>query len=60
MVGVVAAIGKDVKGFKIGARVVADNSELCNECFYCRRGELLLCENVSWLRVPRQAFRERS
>ncbi|KAL3427161.1 D-arabinitol dehydrogenase 1 [Phlyctema vagabunda] len=43
-VGVVAAIGKDVKGFSVGERVVADNSELCNECFYCRRGELLLCE----------------
>ncbi|KAI9681393.1 MAG: hypothetical protein M1817_002676 [Caeruleum heppii] len=44
-VGVVAAIGKDVKGFKIGERVVADNSELCGECFYCRRGQLLLCEH---------------
>ncbi|KAI9892949.1 MAG: hypothetical protein M1814_000833 [Vezdaea aestivalis] len=44
-VGVVAALGKDVKGFKIGDRVVADNSELCGECFYCRRGELLLCEH---------------
>jgi len=43
-VGVVAAIGKDVKGFEIGERVCADNSELCNECFYCRRGQLLLCE----------------
>jgi D-arabinitol dehydrogenase (NADP+) len=31
-VGVVAAMGKDVKGFEIGERVVADNSELCNEC----------------------------
>lgn len=37
-------MGKDVKGFEIGQRVVADNSELCMECFYCRRGELLLCE----------------
>lgn len=46
-VGVVAAIGKDVKGFEIGERVVADNSELCNECFYCRRGQLLLCENFN-------------
>lgn len=43
-VGVVAAVGKDVKGFEIGDRVAADNSELCNECFYCRRGQLLLCE----------------
>ncbi|KKZ67840.1 alcohol dehydrogenase [[Emmonsia] crescens] len=44
-VGVVAAIGPKVKGFNIGDRVVADNSELCGECFYCRRGEELLCEN---------------
>ncbi|KAF3361287.1 NADH-ubiquinone oxidoreductase 23 kDa subunit [Verticillium dahliae VDG1] len=43
-VGVVAAVGPEVKGFQIGDRVAADNSELCNECFYCRRGELLLCE----------------
>jgi len=44
-VGEIAALGKDVKGFELGQRVVADNSELCMECFYCRRGELLLCEN---------------
>ncbi|KAF3083825.1 hypothetical protein TWF102_000544 [Orbilia oligospora] len=46
-VGIVAAVGKDVKGFTVGERVVADNSELCNECFYCRRGQLLLCENFN-------------
>jgi D-arabinitol dehydrogenase (NADP+) len=44
-VGVVAALGPKVKGFSIGDRVVADNSELCGECFYCRRGEELLCED---------------
>ena len=44
-VGVVAGMGPKVKGFELGERVVADNSELCGECFYCRRGELLLCEN---------------
>ncbi|CAM1503882.1 Fc.00g014730.m01.CDS01 [Cosmosporella sp. VM-42] len=46
-VGVVAAVGKDVKGFSVGDRVAADNSELCGECFYCRRGQLLLCENFN-------------
>ncbi|KAK7430548.1 hypothetical protein QQZ08_002840 [Neonectria magnoliae] len=46
-VGEVAAIGKSVKGFTIGDRVAADNSELCNECFYCRRGQPLLCENFN-------------
>ncbi|KAK2736635.1 hypothetical protein FQN55_001581 [Onygenales sp. PD_40] len=44
-VGVVAALGPKVNGFSIGDRVVADNSELCGECFYCRRGEALLCEH---------------
>src|SRR5947209_10970367 len=44
-VGVVAGMGKNVKGFELGERVCADNSELCGECFYCRRGELLLCEH---------------
>ncbi|KAA8894111.1 chaperonin 10-like protein [Sphaerosporella brunnea] len=43
-VGVVAAVGPAVKGFEVGERVCADNSELCGECFYCRRGQTLLCE----------------
>ncbi|KAL2195842.1 chaperonin 10-like protein [Corynascus similis CBS 632.67] len=46
-VGVVAAIGPKVTDFKIGDRVAADVSELCNHCFYCRRGESLLCEKWS-------------
>ncbi|EDN94621.1 hypothetical protein SS1G_10495 [Sclerotinia sclerotiorum 1980 UF-70] len=46
-VGVIAATGPKVKGFNVGDRVVADNSELCEECFYCRRGQLLLCENFN-------------
>ncbi|KAL4739434.1 chaperonin 10-like protein [Aspergillus similis] len=44
-VGVVAAFGSKVRGFSVGDRVVADNSELCGECFYCRRGAELFCEN---------------
>ncbi|KAL4922301.1 chaperonin 10-like protein [Aspergillus aurantiobrunneus] len=44
-VGVVAAFGSKVKGFTVGDRVVADNSELCGECFHCRRGSELFCES---------------
>ncbi|KAL4791699.1 chaperonin 10-like protein [Aspergillus venezuelensis] len=44
-VGVVAAFGPSVKGFNVGDRVVADNSELCGSCFYCQRGAELFCEN---------------
>ncbi|PHH65149.1 hypothetical protein CDD81_3280 [Ophiocordyceps australis] len=46
-VGVIAAIGKNVTEFQVGDRVAADNSELCNECYYCRRGQLLFCENFN-------------
>jgi D-arabinitol dehydrogenase (NADP+) len=42
---VVADFGSEVTGFTIGDRVVADNSELCGHCFYCRRGKELFCEN---------------
>ncbi|KAI1189564.1 GroES-like protein [Nemania serpens] len=44
-IGEVVALSDNVKGFKIGDRVAADNSELCGHCFYCRRGEELLCED---------------
>ncbi|RAK99307.1 zinc-dependent alcohol dehydrogenase family protein [Aspergillus ibericus CBS 121593] len=44
-VGVIAAYGSHVTGFSIGDRVVADNSEVCGHCHYCRRGKELFCEN---------------
>ncbi|KAK9476490.1 chaperonin 10-like protein [Lipomyces japonicus] len=47
VVGNVAALGNAVKGFAVGDKVVADNSELCGECFYCRRGKPLLCEHFN-------------
>lgn len=46
-IGVVVALGEGVTEFEIGDRVAADNSELCGHCFYCRRGQELLCENFS-------------
>ncbi|KAJ5927885.1 alcohol dehydrogenase [Penicillium verhagenii] len=46
-VGTVAALGASVHGFTPGDRVVADNSELCGTCHYCRlgNGKELFCEN---------------
>jgi D-arabinitol dehydrogenase (NADP+) len=38
-------MGAKATGFQIGDRVCADNSELCGNCFYCRRGEALMCEH---------------
>ncbi|KAI0758460.1 chaperonin 10-like protein [Irpex lacteus] len=44
-IGKVVEMGKNVKGFEVGDRVVADVSVICDDCFYCRRGDAVLCEN---------------
>jgi len=52
-VGEVAAVGRDVRGVKVGDRVCADNTELCGHCYYCRRNQPLYCENFNSLGVNR-------
>lgn len=47
--GTVAKIGKNVQGFEIGDRVVAANSAPCGKCFYCKKEEFNLCENLDLL-----------
>jgi len=47
--GIVDKIGHGVTDFKIGDRVVAANSAPCGECFYCKRKEYNLCENLDLL-----------
>lgn len=47
--GVVAQLGKNVEGFEVGNRVVAANSAPCGECFYCKKEEFNLCENLHLL-----------
>ncbi len=47
--GIITKVGKNVVGFKVGDRVVAANSAPCGECFFCKRGEYNLCENLKFL-----------
>ena len=47
--GTVAKIGEGVDNVKVGDRVVCANSAPCGECFYCKRGEYNLCENLDLL-----------
>jgi L-iditol 2-dehydrogenase len=44
--GQIVALGAGVSGWKIGDRVVANNSAPCGECFFCQRQEYSLCEQL--------------
>lgn len=47
--GVVEKLGEGVDKFKVGDRVVAANSAPCGECFFCKKEEYNLCENLDLL-----------
>ncbi|KAJ3752872.1 chaperonin 10-like protein, partial [Lentinula raphanica] len=51
IVGTIAKLGKDVKSseLQVGDRCVIDPSLTCETCFFCRRGQPLLCENYEGL-----------
>src|SRR5258708_12210284 len=60
LAGDIVAMGSEVKGFQIGQRVVAANSAPCMECFYCKRGNENLCDDLlfnngayaEYIRIP--------
>lgn len=47
--GIVDQLGEGVTDFKVGDRVVAANSAPCGECFFCKKEEYNLCENLDLL-----------
>jgi L-iditol 2-dehydrogenase len=46
LAGDIVGVGENVRAFKVGQRVVAANSAPCGECFYCKRNNENLCENL--------------
>ena len=46
--GRIVAVGKEVKSWQVGDRVVANNSAPCMKCFFCQRQEYSLCPNLTW------------
>lgn len=49
--GVIVKVGKNVQNLKIDDRVTADINMSCGTCFYCRRGQKLLCKNFTQLGI---------
>lgn len=47
--GIVERVEETVANVKVGDRVVCANSAPCGECFYCKREEYELCENLDLL-----------
>jgi L-iditol 2-dehydrogenase len=43
--GMVAGVGAEVRGFKVGDRVTFDSTVWCGRCEYCLRGEVNLCDD---------------
>ncbi len=43
--GVIAAAGREVKGWSPGDRVTFDSTINCGQCYFCRRGEINLCDH---------------
>src|SRR4051812_16814488 len=60
LAGDIVGVGSDVKGFRVGQRVVAANSAPCLDCYYCKRGLENLCEDLlynngayaEYIRIP--------
>jgi L-iditol 2-dehydrogenase len=44
--GDIVALGDGVTTFRVGDRVTANVFAACGACFYCRRGQGFLCENL--------------
>lgn len=55
--GEIAKVGNDVTGWKIGDRVTFDSTIYCGDCWYCRRGQVNLCENRRVLGVSCVEYR---
>lgn len=64
--GDVVAVGGDVKDFEVGMRVVAGNTAPCNRCYFCKRGQPNLCDDLlvnlgafaEYIRVPGRLVRQ--
>ncbi len=55
--GVITEVGDQVTEFKVGDRVTFDSTVSCGQCFFCRRGDINLCDNRMVLGVSCGEYR---
>jgi L-iditol 2-dehydrogenase len=55
--GEIADVGSGVAGWKVGDRVTFDSTVSCGDCWYCRRGQINLCDNRRVLGVSCAEYR---
>jgi len=55
--GVIAEVGANVRGWQVGDRVTFDSTVYCGACYFCRRGEINLCDNRQVLGVSTGEYR---
>ena len=55
--GEIAAVGNGVKKFKTGDRVTFDSTIYCGECYYCRSGQVNLCDSRMVIGVSCDEYR---
>ncbi len=56
--GIIHQIASDVIGWNVGDRVTFDSTISCGECFYCKRGDINLCDNRRVLGVSCNEYRQ--
>jgi len=55
--GEIVETGSAVKAFKKGDRITFDSTIYCGECFYCRSGQVNLCDNRMVIGVSCNEYR---
>jgi L-iditol 2-dehydrogenase len=56
--GVIAEIGENVTEWKPGDNVTFDSTIWCGSCYFCRRGEINLCDNRRVAGVSCEEYRQ--
>jgi L-iditol 2-dehydrogenase len=56
--GIVAEVGSNAKKYHPGQRVTFDSTVYCGACFFCRRGDINLCDHRRVLGVSCDEYRQ--